>query len=248
MFLEDKVALVTGASRGIGAATAKELAVRGASVVVNYFQNAEAAEKVVAVIKNFGGKAIAIQADVRDTEQVQRLVKETKEAFGRIDIAVNNANINFAFKSISEMTWEEFAQKLNEEVRSAFDLTKAVAPIMQQQQYGKLIYLSSSLEKAPTYGFVAHGTAKGAIVSFTKYVAQEFAPFGITANAVLPGMVETDATAYTPQEFKQQIIGVTPLGRLAQPEDVAKVIAFLASNDSAFVTGTSVDVNGGIIM
>lgn len=243
-----KVAIVTGSSRGIGAATAKALAAKGASVVVNFLTNAEAAQSIVHEIKKTGGKAIAIQADVRSVAQLQKLVKETIETFGKLDIYVNNANINFAFKSVFEMSWDEFAEKLDNELRVAFEATKLVVPEMEKNGFGRLIYLSSSLAKAPTYGFVAHGTAKAGIIAFTKYVAQELGPKGITANCILPGLVETDATAYTPVEMKQMLSSITPLGHLGQPQDIAAAITLLASEESAFITGASLEVNGGIFM
>ncbi|MCZ8515403.1 SDR family oxidoreductase [Paenibacillus filicis] len=249
MSLEGKVAVVTGGARGIGASASKLLASRGAKVIVNYFSNEEAAEQVVKDIRSAGGEAAAIQGDVRDPEQVSALISRTKEAFGcRIDIMVSNANMRFAMKSFQAMTWEEFSQKLNDELKAAFEITKAVIPAMIEQQYGRLIYISSGLGKSPSGNFIAHGTAKSGLDSFVKYIAQEMGPYGITANVVAPGLVETEATVHMSEQAKQGIIGFTPLRRIAQPEDVARVISFLASDDSEFVTGSYTPVNGGMSM
>lgn len=245
MMFNGKVAIITGASRGIGAATAKLLAARGAKVVVNYVNNLAAAEKVIADIHENGGEAIAIKADARNQEQMNKLAEETISKYGKIDILVNNAGMSFVMKPLESMEWEEFIQKTNDELQSAFVSTKAVLPNMKEQNYGRIIYVSSSLSNDPVPNFIAHGTSKGAINSFVKYVTQEFSKYGITANIVSPGMVETDATAYVPEEFKKQMAAMLPLGRLAQPADIAKAIAFYASDDSAYITGSYLPVSGG---
>lgn len=248
MNLHGKVAIVTGGARGIGRATSKLLAQHGANVVVNYVSNQEAAEEVVADIKAIGGKAIAIQADVRDSKEISKLVDETKKKFGgRIDILICNANMKFAIKPFTEMSWEEFSQKLNDELKSAFATTKAVIPTMIEQKYGRIIYTSSGSGKSPSANFIAHGTAKAGLDSFARYIAQELGPHGITANVVAPGMTETDATAHM-EQTRKSMVHLTPLGRIAQPEDVANVIAFFASDASRFVTGSYTPVNGGMMM
>jgi len=246
--LQGKVAIVTGGGRGIGAATAKLLAARGAKVVVNYFSNSASAEGVVSAIQAAGGEAIALQADVRDAAQVGKLVEGTKSAFGRIDILVSNANMNFAMKPFTAMSWDEFSQKLNDEMKAAFETTKAVVPTMIEQKYGRIIYISSGLGKNPSPNFIAHGTSKGALDSFSRYIAQELGPQGITANVVAPGLTETDATAHQPAEGKKFMASLTPLKRIAEPEDIASAVAFFASDDSKFMTGTYAPVNGGMEM
>ncbi|MFH5183697.1 SDR family NAD(P)-dependent oxidoreductase [Paenibacillus sp. TAB 01] len=249
MNLQGKVAIVTGGARGIGSAASKLLALRGAKVVVNYVHNHDAAQAVVDAIRTDGGEAISVQADIRDENQAAELIKKTKESFGgSIDILVNNANMSFATKPFAEMTWDEFSQKLNDELKSAFVMTKAVIPSMVEQKYGRIIYISSGLGKHPSPNMIAHGTAKGGIDTFALYIASEFGPQGITANVVAPGAVETDATAFMPDEMKQMISNFTPLRRMAQPHDVAGVISFLASDDSQFLTGTYTPVNGGSYM
>ncbi|RAL25834.1 SDR family NAD(P)-dependent oxidoreductase [Thermoflavimicrobium daqui] len=243
--MNGKIAIVTGASRGIGAATARILAERGAKVVVNYARSAAAAEDVVELIRKKGGEAIAIQADARNREEMSNLVDQTVKTYGRIDILVHNAGMNFVQKSFEDMTWDEFIQKTNDELQAAFVSTKVVLPYMKKQSYGKLIYVSSGLSNHPGPHFIAHGTSKGALNSFVKYIAQELGSQGITANVVSPGMVETDATASIPKEFKQQQASFLPLGRIAQPDDIAKAIAFYASDDSSYITGSYLPVSGG---
>ena len=251
MALQGKIAVVTGGSRGIGAATARLLAARGASVIVNYIQNASAAENVVAEIHAAGGKAQAVQADVLDAQQVARLIKATLELYGRIDILVNNAACmlpSLRFHPLLQMKWEEFLPPVTAELKAAFELTKAVAPVMVEQRYGRLIFIASVRARLPFPGGIALGTAKAGLVAFTKYVAQELGPYGITANAVAPGMTATDATTNLPVEHKQQVLAMTPLGHIAQPEEIAGVIAFFADDDSGFMTGTCAPVNGGMVM
>jgi 3-oxoacyl-[acyl-carrier protein] reductase len=248
MSLTGKVAVITGASRGIGAATAKALASRGAQVVVNYLKNATAANEVVKEIQISGGKAIAVQADVRRQEDISRLVDQALQAFGHIDILVSNANIHFAIKPFADLTWDEFAQKLNDELKAAFEVTKAVMPVMVKQNYGRIVYVSSGLGKRAMPGFISHGTAKAGLDAFAKYIAKEYASHGITVNVVAPGMVETDATAHIPLEAKRSAAANVPLGRIAVPDDVARVIAFLVSDESAFMTGTYIPVDGGLSM
>lgn len=248
MNLQGKVAVVTGGSRGIGRATSILLARRGAKVVVNYLSNIDAAEEVVSEIRISGGVGIAIQADVRQKDQMLKLVAVAKEAFGRIDVLVCNANMHFETKPFAELSWEEFSQKLNDELNAAFVTTKAVIPTMTQQKFGRIIYISSTLSRDPSPYMIAHGTAKGGLNTFSMYIAQEFGPDGISANVVAPGLVQTDATAFLTEQEKQVISNFTPLGRVAEPEDVAGVISFLASDDARFVTGTYTPVTGGLSM
>ncbi|MBD0379513.1 SDR family oxidoreductase [Paenibacillus sedimenti] len=248
MNLLGNVALVSGGARGIGAAAALLLAKRGAKVVVNYAEQEEAAQAVVRQIQGDGGQAIAIRADVRDPEQVNRMIAQTEGAFGVVDIMVNNANMAFVMKPFLQMEWGEFSQKLNDEMKAAFTLTQAVSPAMIDRKYGRMIYISSSASDLPTPYFAAHGSAKAALNSFVKYIAQELGPYGITANIVSPGLVQTDASRYTPEVIKQQIASATPLQRVAVPDDISGAIAFLASEESRFLTGTCTNVNGGFLM
>lgn len=246
--MKDRIALVTGGGRGIGAATCKLLAQRGASVAVNFARDAGAAAGVVEEVIAHGGQAIAVQADVRDPEQVQRMIDTIVAKWGRIDVLVNNANMSFAMKPISDMTWEEFSQKLNDEMKAAFILTKAVTPIMSQHLYGRIVYVASGLAKRPVRRMAAHGSAKASLVQFAKYVAEEYGQNGITANVISPGLVLTEATAFQSEEQLQRTSALTPLGHVATTDDVARAIAMYCSDDVGFVTGTYLPVNGGASM
>lgn len=241
----DRVALVTGSSRGIGAATARVLADRGAKVVVNYLSNEDAAASTANAIREDGGDALVVQADVTDETDVERMVETITEEWGPIDVLVNNANMPFATKPFAEMTWPEFEQKLTDELGAAFHVTKRVLPGMVDQEYGRIVYVSSGLGDHPAPGFIAHGSAKGALDTFVKYIAHEYGEAGITANVVAPGIVETEATGDRVDAMREQYAAQTPLGRVTQPDDVARVIANFVSDDARFVTGTYTPVNGG---
>ena len=248
MNYEGKVAIITGSSRGIGAACAKLLGSRGARVVVNYLRDADRAEQIVAAIRNTGGEAIAVQADVHHTADVNHLVSVTLEAYQRVDILVSNAPSAWVEKSFQEIEWPEMLRVLESEMKAVFDITKAVLPAMIAQKHGHLIYMASDLARHPVAGALASGTAKAALISFVRYLAKELGQYEITANAVAPGLVETEMNQYMPQEVKQQIAALTPLQRLCQPDDVAGVVAFLASDDSKFMTGGYLPVSGGMTM
>jgi 3-oxoacyl-[acyl-carrier protein] reductase len=244
-----RVALVTGASSGIGAATARLLATRGMRVVVNYLHSSQAAEEVVAGIEAAGGQAMAVQADVRETAAVETVVERVGAAWGGVDVLVHNALTPYAIKPFQDMTWEELGGKLDDEMRAAFVVTKAVLPAMTEQGWGRLIYLSAVPSRQPRAGMIALGTAKAALAQFARYLAQELGPRGITVNVVEPGPVEdTRMAAVIDEEQRQRQRAATPLGRLARPGDVAHVVAFYASEDNAFMTGTTAAVNGGLSM
>ncbi|GAA3477114.1 SDR family NAD(P)-dependent oxidoreductase [Streptomyces yanii] len=244
-----KVALVTGASSGIGAATARLLAARGMRVVVNYLRSSKAAEDVVADIEAAGGQAIAVQADVREAAAIESMVEQIQAAWGGIDVLVHNALIPYAVKSFQDMTWEELGGKLDAEMRAAFAVTKAVLPAMTEQGWGRIIYLGTGLGRRPREGMIALGTAKAALEQFARYVAQEVGPRGITVNVVAPGPVEDTRMADVLDDaHKRRQVAATPLGRLAHPTDVAQAVAFYAGEDNAFMTGTTAAVNGGMSM
>ncbi|HEY0755410.1 MAG TPA: SDR family oxidoreductase [Ktedonobacteraceae bacterium] len=256
MTLKGKVALVTGAGgSGVGAATARELAERGARVIVNYRSNKPAAQAVVDAIVATGGEARAIQADVLDEEQVVHMVAEAIETYGQIDILVNSKGGQPLERtsggwahSFRDMTWEELEARVNGELRAAFNVTKAVVPIMERQHYGRLVYVSSEHSRGPAApGMMANGTAKAGLNTFVVYLAHELGPLGITANVVSPGMVLSEETVQVvPMEFRKRVVEATPLRRATQPEDVARVIAFFASDDSALMTGVYAPVTGGV--
>lgn len=244
--MEDRrVALVTGASRGIGAETAVLLASRGYRVVVNYMASPGRANEVVARIQQSGGETLALQGDVRSASQVEHLVEETVKKWGTVDVLVNNASMSFVVKPFRDMVWDEFSQKLNDEMAAAFILTKAVAPHMAKHGYGRIVYVASGLARRPAAGMIAHGTAKAALVQFARFIAQEYGPHGITANVVAPGLVDTEATADMPPQLRERAATLTPLGRIASAQDVAGAIAMYVGDDARFITGAYVPVNGG---
>lgn len=244
-----RVALVSGASSGIGAATARLLAARGMRVVVNYLHSGQAAEKVVADIDAAGGQAMAVQADVREAAAVQTMIERVGAAWSGVDVLVHNALTPYAIKPFQDMTWEELGGKLDDEIRAAFVVTKAVLPAMTDQGWGRLIYLGTGLSRQPRAGMIALGTAKAALTQFARYLAQELGPQGITVNVVEPGLVtDTKISHVLDEEQKQWQMAATPLGRLARPADVAHVVAFYASEDNTFMTGTTAAVNGGMSM
>lgn len=248
MRLDGQVALVTGASRGIGAATALLLARHGASVCVNYIQNKEAADTVVNEIREGGSKAVAVQADVTLHRDAERLAREAEQALGPIDILVINAAIGFRVEPFLDYTWEDFERKFVGELKAAFYAAKAVAPAMVQRRHGSIIAVSSGLSRTPGEGFVAHSTAKSAINAFVRALALELGPSGVRVNAVAPGLTLTDATAWLDEQHKQAYAQRIPLRRNALPEDIAGGILFFASPESQFVTGCYLPVDGGMTM
>ena len=244
-----RVAIITGASRGIGAATAAELARRGFRVVVNYRSSAEQAEQVVGAVTDAGGEAVAIRADVTQGDEVAEMIAETEQRWGRVDVLVHNALIPFDVTSFADLSWQQLGGKLDRELRAAFLITKAVVPGMISRDYGRLVYLSTGLSRRPREGMITLGTAKAAMDQFVRYIALELAPHGITANLVAPATVdETTVTDQLTTEQMQHLGASNPMGRLVRPAEVAKTVAFLASEDSGFTTGAYLPVNGGLAM
>jgi NAD(P)-dependent dehydrogenase (short-subunit alcohol dehydrogenase family) len=244
-----RVAVITGASRGIGAATALVLAQRGFRVVVNYRSSADEADEAVRAAKAAGGEAVAIRADVTDVGAVAAMVEETEERWGGVDVLVHNAMIPFKVTSFADLSWEQLGGKLDGELRAAFFVTKAVVPGMISRNYGRLVYLSTGLSRRPREGMIALGTAKAALDQFVRYVALEVAPHGITANLVAPATVdETKVTGQLSGDEVHRLGATNPMGRLVRPDEVARTIAFLASDDSGFTTGHYLAINGGLSM
>jgi 3-oxoacyl-[acyl-carrier protein] reductase len=246
--LKDKVALVTGASRGIGAASAKALAHHGATVVINYIKSKDKADELLNEIKKAGGKGMVFQADVRDQGAVNSMVESTLKEFGKIDVLVNNANINFPIRPFIELTWEQIEAKILGEMKALYNCSQAVLKDMLVRKSGKLIFVSSSLSRFPGFGFSAHAAAKSAMDGMAKVMAMELGSSGITVNVVGPGLTITDATAGQPKEVHEQVAAITPLGRLGMPDDIAGVVLFLASSLSDYLTGEYIPVTGGSFM
>ncbi len=248
MMMQDRVVVVTGASRGIGAATAKLLAAHGAKVAVNYHGSEAAAREVVAAIEAAGGCAVAIQADVRDRTQVEAMVERAAAELGPVDTLVLNAAIQFPVVPFVDYEWAAFEAKLVGELGAAFHCVKAVVPGMIKRGSGCIIAVSSGLSRHPGPGFCAHSTAKSGLDAFAKSLALELGRHGIRVNVVAPGLTITDATAFLPEEQKQAMAQMTPLGRNAEPEDIAGVVLAMASDATGFVTGAYVPVSGGTLM
>jgi 3-oxoacyl-[acyl-carrier protein] reductase len=246
--LQGKVALVTGASRGIGAAAARDLADHDAAVVINYLQSKDKAEALKESIIAAGGRAIAVQADVRDRGAVDRMVARTEKELGPVDILVNNANIDFPMQPFTELSWPDVEAKLTGEIGAMVHCCQAVIPGMAAKKYGKIILVSSSLSREPGYGFGAHCAAKAAMDSLARTMAKELGPAGIFINVIGPGLTRTDATAGLPPEIFTHTAEHTPLLRVAEPDDIAGVIMFLASEMSDHITGQYLPVNGGAFM
>ncbi|MFG1483814.1 SDR family oxidoreductase [Halobacteriovorax sp. HFRX-2_2] len=240
-----KNALVTGGARGIGAATVRALAADGHRVFINYVNSEKIAQELANEIISKGGEAYPIQADVRDEAQIQAMFDKIEKDHGPVSILVSNANMNFTAKPFLEQSWDEFAQKLNDEMRASYITAKIAAAQMKKNRFGRLIFISSTLSESPMPSFIAHGSAKGALDSFSKYLAQELGPHKITSNIVAPGFVETEATKDAPSDFKDYLASLTPTQRNAQPEDVANTVAFLASEKSSHINGTYQPVCGG---
>ncbi|MBI4918142.1 MAG: 3-oxoacyl-ACP reductase FabG [Acidobacteria bacterium] len=246
--LEGQVAIVTGASRGIGAATAKLLAAQGAKVAVNYRESRERAEAVLAEIRYHGGEGIVAQADVTVRAQVEALVRETQERLGPVDILVNNAAIPFPTVPFAEYRWEDFERKVAGEMAACFHPCQVVLPGMVARGRGCIVNVSSGLSRTPSPGYCSHAAAKSALDAFSKSLAAELGPAGIRVNVVAPGLTDTDATAFVPEPVREMIAQHTPLRRIGRPEDAAGAVLLCCVDWSRFVTGAYLPVSGGAHM
>ena len=245
--LDGRVVLVSGASRGIGKAIAMELAQRGAAIAVNYIKSAQAAEQVVDQIASHNGKAIAIQSDVSEFQQAQELVKTTIESLGGLDILVNNAGItrDKLIMMMSEQDWDD-VQNIN--LKSTFNCSKAAIRHMMRKRYGRIINITSVAGQMGNPGQTNYSASKAGQIGFTKALAREVASRNITVNAVAAGYIETDIWSTVPEEARQTALSLIPLGRKGLPEEIAYAVAFLASDQAAYITGQVLGVDGGMAM
>lgn len=247
MQLDGKVALVTGASRGIGRAVAIALAKNGAKIAVNYAGNQAAAEEVKQIIEQNGGEAILVQADVSNAESVDAMVAQVMDAFGRIDILVNNAGItrDTLLMRMKEADWNAVIQT---NLTGVFYVTKAVSKIMMKQRSGKIVNMSSVVGLMGNAGQANYAAAKAGVIGFTKSMAKELAARNITVNAIAPGFIATDMTAVLSDKVKEDLATKIPMGRLGEADDIAAAVLFLVSDSASYITGQTLNVDGGMVM
>ncbi len=245
--LNGKTALVTGASRGIGRAIAIELAKQGASVAVNYSGSEEKARQVVEEIQENGGKAFAIQSDVSSVDSVTAMIKEVITTYGSLDILVNNAGIT-RDNLLMRMKEEEWDAVINTNLKGVFNCTKAVARQMMKQRAGRIINIASIVGVSGNPGQANYVAAKAGVIGLTKTTAKELSSRGITVNAVAPGFIETDMTDALEGSVKDEMLKQIPLARLGRPEDIAAMVKFLAGDESSYITGQTIHVDGGMVM
>jgi acetoacetyl-CoA reductase len=243
--LEGKIAVVTGGSRGIGAAIAKELGKQGATVVVNYKGSHAQAQAVVEEIKALGSSAIALQADISIALPTKEFIDEVLEKFGRIDILVNNAGIN-RDRTFNKMSYDEWHEVIDTNLSSAFNTCKIALPAMLEQKYGRIINISSVIGQAGGFGQTNYAAAKAGMIGFTKSLALETAKKGVTVNAICPGFIGTDMVCDMPMHAQETIIAQIPMKKLGEPSDVAKGVIFIC--ESEYMTGQCLNLNGGLHM
>ena len=247
MLLGGKVALVTGASRGIGRAIALRLAGEGAKVAINYAGNTAKAEAVKAEIEQNGGEAILVQADVADSSAVEAMVAKVTEAFGQIDILVNNAGITHD-GLLMRMKEEDFDAVVNTNLKGVFHCTKTVSKLMMKKRSGRIINMASVVGIMGNAGQTNYAAAKAGVIGFSKSAAKELAARGITVNVVAPGFIDTDMTAAMTDKAKELTLTGIPMKKMGTPEDVANAVLFLASDCASYITGQTVNVDGGMVM
>jgi acetoacetyl-CoA reductase/3-oxoacyl-[acyl-carrier protein] reductase len=244
--LEGRVAVVTGASRGIGRAIVLALAAEGARIGLNYHSSEEQARKVADEIAAFGSSALLLQADVSDADAARGMIKRVVDEWGRVDVLVNNAGIT-RDRSMRKLTDDDWLTVINNNLNSVYWCSSAAMPVMIQQSYGRIINISSFVGQAGNFGQANYAASKGGIIAFTKTAAIELAKFNITVNALAPGFTLTDMLAKVPENIQDQIKARIPMGRFGEPEEIAKAVLFLAA-DADYITGQQINVNGGVYM
>lgn len=244
--LKGRVALVTGAARGIGRAIALELAHRGAAVAVNYRTSQTEAENLKEEIEAAGAECMLVKGDVASSDEAHRVIREVLDAWKRLDVLVNNAGIT-RDRSFRKMADDEWADVINVNLNGTYYCTSAAIPAMIEQKFGRIINISSYVGQAGAFGQANYAASKGGMIAFTKAVAIEMAKYNITVNAVAPGFTCTEMLAQIPANVMEQIKAKIPMGRLARPDEIAKAAAFLAC-DGAYITGQQLNINGGIYM
>lgn len=247
-----RTVLVTGSSRGLGAAIAKTLIQQGFQVIVNYNQSKEAAEELIAEVSK--DQAIALQADVTNRDEVEKLVSQATEHFGQIDVVVNNALVGFKFdsnkqKSFKDLKWEDYQQQLDGTLKAAFNVSQSVIPQFIERGAGSIISIGTNLYQNPVVPYHEYTTAKAGLIGFTRNIAAELGQYGINANVVSGGLLKTtDASSATTSEVFDLIAQTTPLRRVTAPQDVANMVAYLASEQASGITGQNITVDGGLTM
>ncbi|MZP29081.1 3-oxoacyl-[acyl-carrier-protein] reductase [Heliobacterium undosum] len=247
MGVDKRAALITGGSRGIGRAIALQLAAKGYAVAVNYAGSADKANAVVDEIISAGGEAFAVQADVSQPEQVDAMIQKVLDTFGRLDVLVNNAGItrDNLLMRLKEDDWDNV---IDTNLKGVYLCTKGVVKTMLKQRSGRIVNITSVVGQTGNAGQANYAAAKAGVIAFTKTVAKEVGSRNITVNAVAPGYIQTDMTEKLPVEARENFVRSIPLGRMGQPDDVAKVVTFLVSEDAAYITGQTINVDGGLVM
>ena len=244
---KDRVAIVTGSGRGIGREIALKLAKGGASLVINYMGSSKGADEVVEIIKSGGGEATSYKCNVADFNAVEKMIKDVVEKFGRVDILVNNAGIT-KDNLIMKMSEADFDEVVAVNLKGTFNTTKAVARIMMKQRYGRIVNISSIVGVIGNAGQANYCASKAGIIGMTKAVARELASRNVTANVVAPGFIDTDMTSVLPDKVKEELLSNIPMRKLGSVEDIANAVEFLAKEETGYITGQVVNVNGGMAM
>lgn len=244
--LKGKVAIVTGGSRGIGREIALQFAQRGADVAINYRSRSADADAVVKELENAGVRSMAVQADLSDMSAARSLIRQVNEAFGRVDILINNAGIT-RDKAMKNLTDEDWNDVLDTNLGSVYATCSEVLKIMMDQGYGRIVNITSFVGQAGNYGQANYAASKGGIIAFTKTLAIEMAKYNITVNAIAPGFTETEMLAQVPDHIREKIVARVPMGRFGKPEEIARAVVFIAA-EGDYITGQQINVNGGVYM